>query len=67
MRLFKSYSKTLVRPVRPVRLTSAVDVPRFSGRKSQRPTFLGTMASTLSESVGIGDGTGNENGKKKKK
>ena len=39
MRLFKIYSKTLVRPVRPVRLTSFVDVPRFFGRKSLRPTF----------------------------
>ena len=33
-----------MRPVRPVRLTSAVDVPRFSGRKSQRPTFLVILA-----------------------
>ena len=28
-----------MRPVRPVRLTSFVDVPRFFGRKSLRPTF----------------------------
>ena len=51
MRLFKIYSKTLVRPVRPVRLTSFVDVPRFFGRKSLRPTFPVILAQwqTLSQ------------------